>query len=235
MPTLHSFAEVPWLQPYPDRLLDEVAPSDEQPDAIVVERETIALAFLAALQVLPPRQRAALIIRDVLGWPASEAASLLETSVAAANSALQRARATMQEHLPARRATWSAGAPSAEERGLLARFIDAHERCDAAAAVAIASEDIRISMPPDMLVFDGLAAITPLLERAFGEDRDGDWRLVPTQANRMPTAASYLRRPGDSEFRAFKFDVLRIEDGAIAEITTFGAGLFPAFGLPPTL
>jgi RNA polymerase sigma-70 factor (TIGR02960 family) len=235
VPTLYSFAEVPWLQPYPDRLLDEVAPSDEQPDAIVVERETIALAFLAALQVLPPRQRAALIIRDVLGWPAIEAASLLETTVAAANSALQRARATMQEHLPARRATWSAGAPSAEERGLLARFIDAHERCDAAAAVAIASEDIRISMPPDMLVFDGLGAITPLLERAFGEDRDGDWRLVPTQANRMPTAASYLRRPGDSEFRAFKFDVLRIEDGAIAEITTFGAGLFPAFGLPPTL
>jgi len=235
VPTLHSFAEVPWLQPYPDRLLDEVAPSDEQPDAIVVERETIALAFLAALQVLPPRQRAALIVRDVLGWPAVEAASLLETSVAAANSALQRARATMQEHLPARRATWSAGAPSAAERGLLERFIDAHERCDAAAAVAIASEDIRISMPPDMLVFDGLVAITPLLERAFGEDRDGDWRLVPTQANRMPTAASYLRRPGDSEFRAFKFDILRIENGAIAEITTFGAGLFPAFGLPPTL
>ena len=235
IPVLRSFAEVPWLQPYPDRLLDEVAASADQPDAVVVERETIELAFLAALQVLPPRQRAALIVRDVLGWPAIEAASLLETSVAAANSALQRARATMQEHLPARRATWSAGAPSAEERGLLERFIDAHERCDAAAAVAIASEDIRISMPPDMLVFDGLVAITPLLERAFGEDRDGDWRLVPTQANRMPTAASYLRRPGDSEFRAFKFDVLRIENGAIAEITTFGAGLFPAFGLAPTL
>ena len=233
--TLHSFAEVPWLQPYPDRLLDEVAASDDEPDALVVERETIELAFLAALQVLPPRQRAALIIRDVLGWPASEAASLLETSVAAANSALQRARATMQQHLPARRSTWSAGEPSAEERGLLERFIDAHERCDAAAAVAIASEDIRISMPPDMLLFDGLASVVGLLESAFGENRDGDWRLVPTQANRMPTAASYLRRPGDSEFRAFKFDVLRIEDGAIVEITTFGAGLFPAFGLPPTL
>jgi RNA polymerase sigma-70 factor (ECF subfamily) len=74
-----------------------------------------------------------------------------------------------------------------------------------------------------------------LLERAFGEDRDGDWRLVPTRANRMPTAASYLRRPGDSEFRAFKLDVLRIESDAIAEITTFGAALFPAFGLAPTL
>ena len=90
-------------------------------------------------------------------------------------------------------------------------------------------------MPPNMMLFDGLASVARLLESAFGEDRDGDWRLVPTHANRMPTAASYLRREGDSEFRAFKFDVLRIEDGAIAEITTFGAGLFPAFGLPPTL
>lgn len=233
--TLHSFAEVPWLQPYPDRLLDAVAPSDDQPDAVVVERETIELAFLAALQVLPPRQRAALIVRDVLGWPASETASLLQTSVAAANSALQRARATMQEHLPARRAEWSAGEPRAAERALLARFIDAHERCDAAAAVAIAAQDIRITMPPNPFCFEGLAAIAPLLARALGEDRDGDWRLVPTQANRMPTAASYLRRPGDSAFRAFKLDVLRIEDGVIAEITTFGAGLFPAFGLPPTL
>jgi RNA polymerase sigma-70 factor (ECF subfamily) len=235
LPTLRSFAEVPWLQPYPDRLLDEIAPSDDQPDAVVVERETIELAFLAAMQVLPPRQRAALIVRDVLGWTAKETASLLDTSVAAANSALQRARATLQEHLPARRAEWSAGEPSAEERALLERFIDAHERCDAAAAVAIAAQDIRVTMPPNPFLFEGLGAIAPLLERAFGEDRDGDWRLVPTRANRMPTAASYLRRPGDSEFRAFKFDVLRIEDGAIIEITTFGAGLFPVFGLPPIL
>ena len=141
----------------------------------------------------------------------------------------------MQEHLPARRSEWSAGEPSAEERALLARFIDAHERCDAAAAVAIAAQDIRITMPPNPFCFEGLDAITPLLEQAFGEEREGDWRLVPTRANRMPTAASYLRRRGDSEFRAFKFDVLRIEDGAIAEITTFGSSLFPAFGLPPTL
>jgi RNA polymerase sigma-70 factor (ECF subfamily) len=171
----------------------------------------------------------------VLGWPAKETAALLETSVAAANSALQRARVTMQDHLPARRAEWTAGAPSAEERALLEKFIDAHQRCDAAAAIAIAATDIRVSMPPDAMVFDGLAAILPLLERALGPDRDGDWRLVPTWANRMPTAASYLRRPGDTVFRAFKLDVLRIEHGQIAEITTFGAGLFPAFGLPPTL
>jgi RNA polymerase sigma-70 factor (TIGR02960 family) len=232
---MHSFAELPWLQPYPDRLLDEVAPSDEQPDAVIIDRETIELAFLAAMQVLPPRQRAALIVRDVLGWPASEAASLLGTSIAAANSALQRARATMQKHLPARRADWSAVAPSNEERALLERFIDAHDRCDAAAAVAIAAKDIRITMPPNPFYFEGLEAIAPLLETALGEEREGDWRLVPTQANRMPTAASYLRRIGDSEFRAFKLDVLRTQGGVIAEITTFDADLFPAFGLPPTL
>ena len=232
---VRSFADLPWLQPYPDRMLDELAPSDDQPDAVVVERETIELAFLSAMQILPPRQRAALIVRDVLGWPAAETASLLETSVAAVNSALQRARATMQEHLPARRTDWSAATPSPEERTLLERFIDAHERCDAAAAVAIAAPNLRITMPPDLMCFDGIDVIAPFLERAFGEDRDGDWRLVATQANRMPTAASYLRRPGDSAFRAFKFDVLRVEDSAIAEITTFGAGLFPAFGLPPTL
>ncbi len=233
--TLQSFAEVPWLQPYPDRLLDEVAPSDEEPDAVVVERETIELAFVAAMQLLPPRQRAAFVARDVLGWPAADTASLLDTSVAAANSALQRARATMQEHLPARRVEWSGRDLSDEERDLLARFIDAHERCDAQAAVAAASQDIRITMPPDMLVFDGLDSIAPLIERALGEERDGDWRLMPTSANRMPTAASYLCRPGDTVFRAFKFDVLRVEDGKIVEITTFGSGLFPAFGLPETL
>jgi RNA polymerase sigma-70 factor (ECF subfamily) len=141
----------------------------------------------------------------------------------------------MQEHLPSHRLDWSGREPDPEERELLAAFIDAHERCDAKAAVAIAATDLRVTMPPNPFLFDGLAAVAPLMERAFGPERDGDWRLVPTTANRMPTAASYLRRPGDSEFRAFKFDVLRVEDGAIVEITTFGTALFPAFDLPPTL
>jgi RNA polymerase sigma-70 factor (ECF subfamily) len=233
--SLESFAEVQWLQPYPDDLLDEIAPSDAQPDTLVVERETIELAFLAALQVLPPRQRAALIARDVLGWPASDTATLLETSVAAANSALQRARETLQEHLPRRRAEWSTRDTTPAEQELLQRFIEAHERCDAAAVIAIASQDLRVTMPPDGLCFQGLKSIAPLLERAFGPDRDGEWRLLPTRANRMPTAATYLLRPGDSQFRAFKFDVVRIEHGQIVEVTTFGSALFAAFGLPPTL
>ncbi|TDW92683.1 sigma-70 family RNA polymerase sigma factor [Kribbella sp. VKM Ac-2566] len=224
-----------WLQPYPDRLLDEIAPSDDRPDMVAVDRETIELTFLIALQALPPRQRATLIARDVLGWSAAETAGLLDTSVAAANSALQRARVTMQQRLPVRRSDWSAPQPTAEEREVLARFIDAHQRCDAAAAIAIAAEDLRISMPPDRLSFDGLTACLPLFERGLGPNRDGEWRLVPTSANRLPAAASYLLRPGDTVWRAFKLDVLRVHDGKIAEIMTFGYSRFPAFGLPDRL
>ena len=230
-----SYAEIPWLTPYPDRLLDEVGTPEDQPEAAAVERETIELAFLAAMQVLPPRQRAAFLVRDVLGWPAAETASLLETSVAAANSALQRARATMKEHLPQRRAQWPTREVGEQERELLTRFIDAHERCDAAAAVAISAPDIRVTMPPYPMLFDGLESVTTLMERAFGPDREGDWRLLPTAANRMPAAASYLRRPGDTAYRSFKLDVLRVADGLLVEATTFGPELFAAFALPETL
>jgi len=230
--SMETFREVPWITPYPDRLLDEIAPSDEEPEAVVVTRETIELAFLAALQLLPPRQRATLIARDVLGWPASETATALETSVASVNSALQRARATLQANLPAKRSEWSAGEPSEAERALLASFIEAHERGDAALAVSIAAKDLRITMPPYPRLFEGLDVIGPLLEGAMAE---GDWRLLPTVANRMPTAASYLRAPGDTIHRPLKLDVLRVVDGRIAEITTFGPELFPRFGLPPTV
>jgi RNA polymerase sigma-70 factor (TIGR02960 family) len=228
-PSADSFAEIPWIQPYPDRLLDEVAPREEEPDAVVVARETIELAYLAVIQLLPPRQRAVLIVRDVLGWSAAETAELLDISVASANSALQRARATLDERLPKR--DIAPAQPTAEERALLERFIDAHERAEAALMVALAAEDVRITMPPHPWVYEGLDAMRPLIASV----RPGEWRLLPTSANRMPTAASYWREPGDTEFRAFKFDVLRIEGGRITEITTFDAALFEAFGLPPTL
>jgi RNA polymerase sigma-70 factor (TIGR02960 family) len=229
---LRSFAEVSWLQPYPDRLLDEIASPHEQPDAVAVARETIELAFLAALQVLPPRQRAALLARDVLNLTAAETAEHLGISVAAANSALQRARAGLQQHLPSHRSEWTATEPDPAERDVLARFIEAHERNDAAGAIAAAATDLRVTMPPHPMCFDGVASIGPLLERAFGPDREGDWRLLSTRANRMPAAASYLRRFGDNEYRAFKLDVLRVAGGGILEITTFGHALFPHFGLP---
>ncbi len=231
--SLGSFAEVPWLQPYPDQLLDEVAPSDAEPDAVVVARETIELTFLAVIQLLPPQQRAVLILRDVLDWSAAEAASLLDTTVAAANSALQRARATLREQLPHRRPDRAAAQDlSADERALLQGFIDTHESGDAAAAAALLRDDVRVTMPPNPDCYEGRDAITPLIARAGSM---GDWRLVPTRANRQPAAASYLRRPGDSVYRAFKLDVLRVEDGAIAEITTFTSDLFGAFGLAETL
>jgi RNA polymerase sigma-70 factor (TIGR02960 family) len=227
--------EVSWLTPYPDTVLDDVPAPDEGPDQAYVARETIELAFLAALQVLPPRQRATLLAREVLGLPAADTARLLETSVGAANSALQRARETMRRHLPSHRGEWSASEPSADERRLLASFIDAHERCDAEAALAAAATDLRVTMPPYPWRYDGLVAVAPLMERAFGPDRDGDWRLLPTGVNRMPAAASYLRRPGDTAYRAFKLDVLRIEGDRIAEITTFGPALFGALRLPEAL
>ena len=231
--SMETMREVPWITPYPDRLLDEMAPTEDEPDAVIVTRETIELAFLAALQVLPPRQRATLIARDVLGWPASETASALDTTVASVNSALQRARATLQAHMPAKRTDWSAGEPSEAERALLASFIEAHERGDAALAVSIASKDLRITMPPAPLLFEGIGVIRPLLENAFADG--SSWRLLPTVANRMPTAASYRKAPGDDTYRAFKLDVLRVVDGRIAEITTFGWSLFPHFGLPEAL
>jgi RNA polymerase sigma-70 factor (TIGR02960 family) len=229
--SMHSFAEVPWLEPYPDHLLDEVAPSEEQPDVKVVAKETIELSYLAVIQLLPPRQRAVLILRDVLDWSASETASALEMSVAAANSALQRARATLEERLPAREAV--AAEASVDERELLEQLVAAHERADVAAAVALMRDDVRVTMPPNPWFFEGLDAVRPLLER--GLPGPGEWRLVLTRANRMPAAASYLRDWDDTEFRAFKLDLIRLEGGLVAELTTFGSDLFEAFGLPPTL
>jgi RNA polymerase sigma-70 factor (ECF subfamily) len=229
-------SEIPWLQPYPDQLLDEVAPSAVQPDVAVVAKETIELAFLAAIQLLSANQRAVLILRDVLGWSAIETADLLDTSVASANSALQRARVALQKQQPERRSEWApTDDPSADERALLDRYMAAHERADAAAVVELLREDVRFTMPPQPTCYQGRAAVAAFFENAFGAGRIGDFRLVPTRANRQPAAANYLRRPGDTLFRALSLDVLRIEGGRLVEITTFEPRLFPAFGLPASL
>ena len=232
-------ADLPWLQPYPDLLLDGAAPSEGEPDAAAVSKETIELAFLAAIQYLPPRQRAVLILRDVLGWSAKETASLLESSAASVNSALQRARATLKKRLPRRRLEWAAGAdPSEEERALLQRYVDAHERADIAGLAALLRDDALLTMPPQPLWYRGRDVIATFLAQAIepaSPDYIGHFRLVPTRANRQPAAANYLRRPGDSAYRALALDVLRVEEGKVVEIVAFPADLFPAFGLPPTL
>ncbi len=226
--------EIPWLQPYPDRLLEAVAPSETEPDAVVVSRETIELAYLAALQHLPPKQRAILILRDVLGWSAKDTAALLEMSVASVNSAHQRARSTMRTKLPSGRLDWApAGTPTEEERSALQRFMDAFERGDAASLTALLRDDARQTMPLAAYWLDGRGMIVALLTRVFSSA--GDFRMLATGANRQPAAAAYLRQPGDSEYRLSGLNVLRIEDGQIAEISSFSPELCSAFGLPPTL
>jgi RNA polymerase sigma-70 factor (TIGR02960 family) len=222
-----SFGELPWLEPYPDRLLDEL-PAPTTPETLLAQRQTLALGYLALIQRLPARQRAIFLLREVLDWSAEETAGALATSVAAVNSGLQRARATLAtaEHTPTE--------TSGEQRALLAAFIDAHERGDTSASIALMREDIRVTMPPRPVCYQGKNALLPLLAQAFAGNM-GTWRLLPTQANGQPAAVSYLRRPGDSEFRAFKIDVLRTNQGQIQELTTFDTRLVEQFGLPLVL
>jgi RNA polymerase sigma-70 factor (ECF subfamily) len=226
-------ADLPWLEPYPDRLLDELASRDPEPDAAAIVKETLELAFLAAIQHLPPRQRAALLLRDVLGWPARDVAAALETTVAAANSALQRARAALRERLPTRREEWARADATEQEQAILRRYMEAQERRDAAAVTALLREDVRVAFPPMPLWYAGRDAFRTASDKFAAP---GDYRMVATAANGQPAIAGYLRGPGDSEYRALVIEVLRIEDGRIAEILDFGdERLFAAFGLPLTL
>lgn len=227
--------ELPWLQPYPDHLLEPAAPSDMEPEVVVISRETIELTFLAALQHLPPKQRAVLLLSDVLGWSAREVAGILEMTVAAVNSARQRARSTMRTQLPAGRQEWNATGPrSVDEQAVLKSYMDAWERADAALLTNLLRDDARWAMPPAALWFDGRLAIERLFD-LYPIGWQGDFRMVPTAANRQPAAAAYLRVTGESEYRLVSINVLRIEDGKIAEVTTFAPSLCRAFGLPDTL
>jgi RNA polymerase sigma-70 factor (TIGR02960 family) len=231
-------AEVGYLQPYPDHLLDEIPAGGEEPGEVVVARETVELAFLVAVQHLPARQRAVLILRDILGWPASDTAATLQMSVASANSALQRARATMREQLPDRRLQWrrSRQGLTGQERRTLQRYLDAHTKGDISGLTALLREDLRFAMPPEPGSWVGRDVIVQAwVDGGFGSASLGQWRCLPTWANRQPAVAAYLRRPDDTEFRLTVIDVLRLENGLIAEITAFPADSCPAFDLPPTL
>ena len=235
-PTAAWAPEIPWLQPIPDDLLELAGPRETEPDAVVTSKETVELVYLAALQHLPPRQRAVLILRDALGWPAKDAAELLDMSLASLNSALQRARSTMRSQLPTGRLDWGpAVSSSEEERALLHRFMYAFEQADVGALSTMLREDALQTMPPALLWFEGRPAIVAHLAFLLGPESPGDFRLVPSGANRQPAYAAYLRPRGDSAFRLSGLNVLRVEGGRIAEITSFRPDLCRGFDLPDTL
>jgi RNA polymerase sigma-70 factor, ECF subfamily len=224
--------EIPWIQPYPDHLLEPAAPSEAEPDALAISRESIELAFITVLQHLPPKQRAILILREVLGWSAEETAALFDTSVPSVNATLQRARSNMRARQHDRH-----GAPPPRrevERALLQRYMEAWERKDATALTALLRDDARWSMPPAPLWFDGRAAIERLFA-FFPIDRLGDVRMSPTMANRHPAAAAYLRPEGQTVYRLTGITVLRVEGDEIAELISFSPPLISAFQLPTTL
>jgi RNA polymerase sigma-70 factor (TIGR02960 family) len=235
--TVTESGEVLWLQPYPDALLDELAADEPDPEAAVVAKETIELAYLVAIQRLVPLQRAVLILRDVLGCSAKETAAILETSVPAVNSALQRAHAAMKEHLPARRSEWAADVDAtAAERALLERYVEHSENPDPAGLKELLSEDVRFSMPPQPGVWEGRdTVVDSWVSGGFGTGTFGSMRCVLTRANRQPAVACYVRRPGDDRYSPMAIDVLRIADGAVADIVTFDGSVFGWCGLPEAL
>lgn len=227
---------VPWLEPYPDRLLDQIAPREGEPDATLVAKETIELAYLVALQFLPAKQRAVLILSDVLDWSARETASLLDDSVPAVNGALRRARASLRERFQPMPAVGRATSDP-QERALLERYVEATQKGDVDGLARLLRDDVRSSMPPTPDVWAGRdAVVRSWVEGGFGQPPYDDFRCVIVRANRMPAVACYLRRPGDDAYRPLSLDVLRIEDGAIVEMTTFGlAEMLETFALPTTL
>jgi RNA polymerase sigma-70 factor, ECF subfamily len=214
--------DVRWLEPYPDRLVD--------PHEAAVARETLEIAFVAVIQHLPPRQRAALILRDVAGFSARDTANLLGTSLSAVNSGLQRARDRLRERLPSRRDEWPRSDAPAEQWEVARRYIDALERRDFATLAALVREDARFSFPPRPLWYDGLD------EFRRGSDKHaaiGEHLLVAARANLQPAVAVYLRAPGEAVYRPLALEVLRVKGGRIVEVVDWGRpDLFMAFDLP---
>lgn len=229
-------AEILWLQPYPDHLLSS-APVEQEPGEVTVTNETIELAFLVAVQHLPPRQRAVLILRDVLGWSAKQTAGLLDMTVPSANSALQRGRETMRKHLPDQRMEWSVpDASSPEEQALVQRYMDAADRADVDELAALLHDEVRFAMPPEPGSWVGRdVVVKSWVDGGFGSPSFGELRTVATRANGQPAVANYLRQPGESEYRLFAVDVLSIRDGLISEVIAFFDDSLHPFDLPATL
>lgn len=233
--TVGPDGEVLWLQPYPDALLEELAADEDGPQEAVVAKETIELAFVVALQHLPPLPRAVLILRDVLDLSAKDTAAMLETTVASVNSALQRAHVALRERLPGPRSEWR-GEPSAAERALVARYLEASERADLDALAALLHEEAVFRMPPQPEVYAGRDAVLKCwADGGFGSEAFGSVRCVELSVNRQPALAFYARPPGEADFRPVALDVLRLRDGLVDEVVAFEGRLFERLGLPAAL
>lgn len=230
-------AEVSWLEPFPDSLWEPAAPLDEEPEEQTVAAETIELAFIAAIQLLPPRQRAALVLRDCLGASARRTAEILGVSEAAANSALQRAREALREGLPKVRSEWRPPrAPTREERDLLDRYMAAVEQADLGAIEALLAADIEATMPPLREWYGDRAEVLEALAVSWDPGSPvyvGEFRMLSLGANGQPAVAAYVKAPGGVEFAAFALSVLTIREGRIAAMTAFhDTALFSRFGVP---
>jgi RNA polymerase sigma-70 factor, ECF subfamily len=225
-------SEVAWLEPYPDHLLDVVADSAPGPEAVYDQREATELAFVAALQHLPPRQRAVLLMRDVVGLTVAEVAEQLETSREAVSSTHQRARAALQQRL-------NRAAPrtlSATDRQLLERYVAAWESGDLYALVSLLAEDVVLSMPPMPQWFAGRAAVQGFFTWAWGPSGPGPFRLVPSGANGRPAFGLYGRAPGGDGYTPQAIQVLTLHGGHIARLHGFvRPDLFGMFRLPARL
>jgi RNA polymerase sigma-70 factor (ECF subfamily) len=222
--------EVAWLQPFPDALLEDVPPG---PEARYEQTEAISLAFVTALQVLPPRQLAVLILRDVLGFHASEVAGMLDSTVESVTSALKRARASLQRQQPpaaGREPPPAAGSPA--EDAIVAKFVRAYESADLDAVIALLTDDVFISMPPMPFEYQGREAAARFCALLFRAGRQVD--LVPTRANGQPAFGAYLRAPAGLRHGTGLF-VLSLADDRICAMTRFENSVFPWFGLPRSL
>jgi RNA polymerase sigma-70 factor (ECF subfamily) len=235
MPEGGPATEVAWLEPYPDAALEGIADAAPGPEARYEVREAVQLAFIAAIQHLPPRQRAVLLLHDVLGWSAAEAARLLDTSVASVNSTLQRARATLEKRLPAGR-PGVPPVPDDRQRALLDRYVRAWESADVDGFVALLREDAVLRMPPWREWYVGREAIGAFFAWAWRSGGHGPFRLVPIAANRQPAFAFYSRGRNGADWRAHSIHLLMPQDESIATLTFFvSPQLFAAFGLPAAL
>jgi RNA polymerase sigma-70 factor (TIGR02960 family) len=225
-----------WLQPYPDALLEGLPDTGAGPEARYEAKEAVALAFMTAVQHLPPRQRAVLVLRDVLGFRAGEVADMLQGSEASVNSALQRARATMAQRLPGPGRERAPRPRSARERDVAGRFATAFVLDDIDAVVALLTEDAWFTMPPATLEFQGPEAIAGFLRdiRQWREPRR--YRLVPVRANGQPAFGCYLQEGSDGVFGAHGMTVLTLSGDRISAVTRFvDNSNLARFGLPPML